>query len=50
MLNDTIPEFFTFLTDMYGQLSPSKLKLREKMVDEMVYDPSQGIDTVFKKI
>jgi hypothetical protein len=50
MLNDSIPDIFTFLTDTYGQLSPSELKLREKIVDEMVYDPPQGIDTVFNCI
>ena len=50
MLNDSIPDIFTFLTDTYGQLSPSDLKLREKIVDEMVYDPAQGIDTVFNCI
>ena len=50
MLNDSIPDIFNFLTTTYGELSPSELKEREVMVDDMVYDPSENIDTVFNKI
>ena len=34
----------------YGQLLPAELKEREKQIDDMVYNPSKGIDTVFNKI
>ena len=50
MLNDNIPDILTFLTDTYGQLSPVELKEQEKQINNMIYDTSQGIDTVFNKI
>ena len=50
MLNDPIPDIFSFLSTTYGELSPSELKERELMVDDTVYDPSKNIDTVFNKI
>ena len=50
MLNDNVPDMFTFLTDTYEQLFPAELKEREKQIEDMLYNPSQGIDTVFNKI
>ena len=50
MINNTIPEIFTFLTNTYGQFSSSQLKERERVINDIVYDPSQNIDSDFKKI
>ena len=50
MINETIPEIITFLRDTYGQLSPSQLKERERAIDDMIYNPSTNIDSVFNKI
>ena len=50
MINNTIPEIINFLRNTYGQLSPSQLKERERAIDDMIYDPSQPIDSVFNKI
>jgi len=50
IINNIIPEIFTFLTNTYGQLSPSQLKERERVIDDMIYDPSQNNDIVFNKI
>ena len=40
MINNAIPEVFTFLTDTYGQLFPSQLKKRERVIDDIIYNPS----------
>lgn len=50
MINDTIPMIFGFLRDTYGNLSPSQLKARERVIDDMIYNPSLTIDSVFNKI
>ena len=34
----------------YGHLSPLELKERERGLDDMIYDPSQNVDSVFNKI
>ena len=36
MMNETIPEIISFLSNTYGQLSPAQLKEREKAIDDMV--------------
>ena len=41
---------FGFLRDTYGNLSPSQLKARERVIDDMIYNPSLTIDSVFNKI
>ena len=46
----TIQEIFTFLKDSYGDISKAVLKERERAVDDMIYDPSQTVDSVFNKI
>ena len=50
MINNTIPDMFTFLTTTYGKLLPSQLKERERVLNDMIYEPSQNIDSVFNKI
>ena len=49
MINSLIPDIITFLVDTYGKLSPSQLRERERVIDDMTYDPAQNIDTVFNK-
>ena len=43
MITSTIPTIFTFLQQTYGNLSPSELKERERVLDDMIYDPSQNV-------
>ena len=50
MIISSIPAIFTFLQKTYGKLSPSQLKQRENAVDDMIFDPSTNVDTVFNKI
>ena len=50
MLNNSIPDIFTFLSATYGQLSPGELKERENKIDDLVYDLSHNVDTVFNQI
>ena len=40
MINNTITEIFTFITSTYGKLSPSQLKECERVIDDIIYDPS----------
>ena len=50
MITDAIPDIFTFLIDNYGQPSPQELKQRETTLDNMVYDPSTHVNTIFLAI
>lgn len=50
MINCSIPDIFDYLTVNYYRLSPSQLTQREQRIDDMIYDTSQHIDTVFTKI
>ena len=50
MINDTILTIFTFLCNTYEQSSPSQLKEHERIIDNMIYNPSQTIDSAFNKI
>ena len=50
MINEPIPEIFTFLKNTYGQLSPAQLKESKRAIDDMVYNPATTIDSVFNKI
>ena len=50
MINSSIPDIFTFLKDTYGNLSPAQLRERERVIDDLVYDPAHSVDTVFNKI
>ena len=50
MITSTIPVIFGFLQLNYGNLSPSELKERERTLDDMIYDPSQNVDSIFNKI
>ena len=50
MLNNSIPDIFTFLSTTYGQLSPGELKEHENKINNLVYDLSHNADTVFNKI
>ena len=49
-INNTIEQIIAFLRDIYGQLSPSQLRERERAIDDMVYDPAHNINSVFNKI
>ena len=50
MITSSITAIFTFLQATYGKLSPSQLKQRENAVDDLIFDPSTNVDTVFNKI
>ena len=50
MITYLFPDIFTLLMNTYGQLSPAELKERERTIDDMIYDPSQNVDSVFNKI
>ena len=50
MITSTISAIFTILRDIYGYLSPSQLKEYKRNIDDMIYDPSQNIDSVFNKV
>ena len=50
MINDNIPDIITFLRTTYGRLTLSQVKERERTIDNLVYDTSKTVDTVFNKI
>ena len=50
MIHQSIQEIFNFLKINYGQLSPQQLKEREASIDNLVYDPSTHINSVFNRI
>ena len=50
MIISSITVIFNFLQLTYGKLSPSQLKQRENTVDDLIFDPSTNVDTIFNKI
>lgn len=50
MIHTPIPDIFTFLGNTYGKLSPQQLRQREKVIDDIIFDPTKNVDTVFNKI
>ena len=50
MVNDTIPDTFTFLHKFYGKLTTGQFKVVESEKDDLVYDPSTNVDKIFNKI
>ena len=47
---DMIIDSFAFLRANYGQITPGQLKQRECAIDNLTYDPSTNMDTIFTKI
>ena len=50
MINETIPEIINLLSSTYCQLSPAQLNEREKAKDDMAFNLTTTIDSVFNKI
>ena len=50
MIQCTIPDIFEFLRTTYGKLSAVQLKEKENEIDQLIYDPSCNVDTIFNKI
>ena len=50
MINDSIPDIFTFLLTIYGKITTGQLEAKESEVDDMVYDPFTIVETVFNKV
>ena len=50
MINETIPETFTFSRNTDGQLSPAQFKEQERAIEDMMYNPTTTIDSIFNKI
>ena len=50
MIHHSIPRIFNFLKINYGQVSPQQLKQRETEMDNVVYDPSSHVNSVFNKL
>ena len=49
-INDSISFIFNFLKTTYGNMTTGQLKSKEAEVDDMLYDPSTTVDSVFNKI
>ena len=49
-LNATIPEVFLHLFTNYGDISPSELRTLTDQVQNMQYQPTEPVDTVFTEI
>jgi len=49
-ITSSILEIFDFLKQSYGRLSPGQLKQKETIIDNLVFNPEQNVDTVFNKI
>lgn len=49
-IQDSILDIFDFLKKSYGRLSPAQLKQKETILDNIIYDPAQNVDTIFNKI
>ena len=49
-ITNSILDIFDFLKRSYGRLSPGQLKQKETVIDNLVFDPGQNVDTVFNKI
>ena len=50
MVNDTIPDIFTFLHESYGKITTGQFKVMESVIDDLVYDHSMNVDEIFNKI
>ena len=50
MIQCPIPNIFTFLRTTYGKLSAVQLKEKENDIDQLIYDPSCNVDTIFNKV
>ena len=50
MINDSIPVIITFLGANYGRITPGKLKEKESVIYDLVYEYSTNVDTVLNKI
>ena len=50
MIDDSLHDIFTFLRITYGKITTGQLKAKEMEVDQMVYDPSTSVETIFNKI
>ena len=46
----SIPDIFDFIRTTYGRLYPTQLKAKETDVDNIIYDHSCNVETVFNKI
>ena len=49
MMQCSIPDIFDFLRATYVILSPTQLKAKETDIDNIIYNPSWNVDTVFNK-
>ena len=50
MINESIPEIFTFLQETYGRITEKELVEKEDALRQYVYDPHLPVDKVFTKI
>ena len=49
-INNSIPDILEYLFKVYGDVSPNELARMKQKVEEMTYEPSEPIDTVFTAI
>ena len=49
-ITKTIPEIFKYLFDTYGDVSPRELQQLRNQVENIVFDPSEPVDTIFSEI
>ena len=50
MVNDAIPDIFSFLHKPYGKITTGQFKVVESEIDDLIYDPATNVDTIFNKI
>ena len=49
-ISKTIPEILKYLFDTYGDVSPRELQQLRNQVENIVFDPSEPVDTIFSEI
>jgi len=49
-ITKTIPDILKFVFDAYGDIAPKELKQLRDQVENMIFDPSEPVDTVFAEI
>ena len=50
MINDNIPVISTFFRANYEHIIPGHLKEIDSVINDLCYDPSTNVDTMFNKI
>ena len=50
MVNDAIPDIFSFLHKSYGKITTGQFKVMESEIDDLIYDPATNVDKIFNKI